>query len=180
MSQSYFEYGSEDERAAIAAEAYRFEREECFWANVAPPNERGCRLWTKCLYDARSGYGGAQWLGKHRRAHRVAYALTYGSIPRGMFVCHKCDVPLCCNPDHLFAGTQFDNMRDMVRKGRNAKHPYQRGETNAYAKLTEGQIREIRACRARGLTFGQIGKKFSIRTSHAYNIVNRIQWGHVG
>lgn len=69
----------------------------------------GCWLW-----PVKSGYG----VFKGKRAHRLSYEAFVGPIPDGLFVCHKCDVPACCNPDHLFVGTALDNSRDMVAKGR--------------------------------------------------------------
>jgi len=77
----------------------------------------GCWEWTGCL--DKKGYGQFYYKGKHRRAHRVSWALKYGEIPPSeLFACHKCDNPKCVNPDHLFLGTQSDNMKDMSRKGR--------------------------------------------------------------
>jgi hypothetical protein len=72
------------------------------------------------------GYGivGSGGRGKpNDRAHRITYKHFKGEIPKGMFVCHTCDVPSCCNPDHLFLGTNQDNVNDMVRKKRNSKPP---------------------------------------------------------
>lgn len=75
----------------------------------------------------------------HFLAHRAAWELANGPIPDGMQVLHKCDNPGCCNPDHLFTGTQADNMRDKVEKGRQLK-----GESHRLSKLTEKQVIEIR------------------------------------
>lgn len=80
-------------------------------------SEKGCWLWTKAKSD--NGYGkistgssGSDYV------HRVAYAIKFGEIPKGAFVCHHCDNPPCANPDHLFLGTQKENMQDAARKGR--------------------------------------------------------------
>lgn len=85
----------------------------------------GCWLW-----PVSAGYG--QFKGK--RAHRLSYEAFKGPIPDGLFVCHKCDVPACCNPDHLFVGTASDNSLDMVKKGRHA--PLIAGSVAATKKRT--------------------------------------------
>lgn len=78
-----------------------------------------CILWPKAV-GGKMGYG-QQWIeGKLQRAHRVAWGKVNGSIPAGLFVLHKCDVPACINPDHLFLGTKADNNVDRAAKGRNA------------------------------------------------------------
>ncbi len=76
----------------------------------------GCWLWQACVNN--SGYGGFNINRKWVMAHRVAWEIAYGSIPKGVHVCHHCDTTNCVNPDHLFLGSRFDNMQDAVKKKR--------------------------------------------------------------
>lgn len=84
--------------------------------NSIPEPNSGCWLWLGSV--SRKGYGKAISGGRGYQMHRVAWERAHGSIPAGLYVCHKCDVPSCVNVDHLFLGTHTDNMRDMVAKGR--------------------------------------------------------------
>lgn len=106
-----------------------------FWTKVNKTET--CWLWTKAVCKSR-GYGRITIDKISKSAHRVSWELTYGPIPHGMSVLHKCDNRICVNPDHLFLGTQKDNMIDMVSKGRSS-----RGSKNAFAKLTEDKVLNI-------------------------------------
>lgn len=123
-----------------------------FWARVDKSGD--CWIWTGYLMP--KGYG-SLYLGykpvegKKRRAypigitaHRFSYILHYGEIPPGMSVCHKCDNRACVRPDHLWLGTNGDNVRDMYAKGRGGYHGIP-GELHPSAKLTEQQVYAIRA-----------------------------------
>jgi hypothetical protein len=108
-------------------------------------NEFGCWIWTggtrpnsKGVLYPRHWTDDAKSIG----AHRFSFELTNGAIPQGMYVCHKCDMPLCVNPDHLFIGSHQDNMRDMVAKKRSF---IGRGENKkGRAKLTNKQADQVR------------------------------------
>lgn len=105
-----------------------------FWQHVQKTD--GCWLW---LGARQRKYGKVRvYKGRRRyaemRAHRVAWELTHGPIPGDLVVCHKCDVPLCVRPDHLFLGTRADNLADMDAKGRRGTRP----------KLTAEQVSELR------------------------------------
>src|SRR5256885_74384 len=86
-----------------------------FW-NRKTISPSGCWEWVGSKREL--GYGQVRYKGRSARAHRIAWELTFGEIPDGRSVLHKCDNPPCINPDHLFLGTQQDNVDDMFRKGR--------------------------------------------------------------
>ena len=144
------------------------------------PAESGCIEWVG--HRHRGGHGmimvGSKREGTKRMAytHRVAWELAHGPIPVGMCVCHRCDNPPCCNPDHLFLGSQADNVADMIAKGRNrSKSP--RGEDNKRAIVTEQQVREIRFRYACGhVTLDALGNEFGMTRSGIWRIVKRKSW----
>ena len=106
----------------------------------------GCLMWQGGIGGGRSkkdGYPSMHYKGGTARATRVMYQLTYGAIPDGLYVCHKCDTPLCVNPDHLFLGTQKHNMQDALRKGRIVV-PELKGEDHAHALFSNEQVVKLR------------------------------------
>lgn len=95
---------------------------------VVPEPNTGCWLWTKS--SDRDGYGKITITKNGRRvvsAHRVSFEAFRGKIKKGLWVLHKCDVPSCVNPDHLFLGTHLDNIKDCTNKGRNRRKICKRG-----------------------------------------------------
>lgn len=115
-----------------------------FWTRVIK-STNGCWEWSGPR-DSR-GYGHLRWNGRAARAHRVAYELTKGQIPKGeghhgICVMHICDNKVCCNPSHLALGSHNDNMADMRQKGR--RKGIGTGDKNGRARLTSEQVTEIR------------------------------------
>lgn len=100
------------------------------------------------------------------RVHRIAYRLFFGKIEKGMLICHKCDNPACCNPKHLFMGTNEDNMRDMALKGRAF---ISWGEKSGMHKLTTTQVQAIRASNARQI---DLANKYGVSKSTICEIIN--------
>lgn len=147
---------------------------ERFWEKVDTSGE--CWEWTANRYSA--GYGQFSASSGHPSlAHRIAWELTNGSIPDGMHVCHNCpggDNPACVNPAHLFLGTAADNSADMVRKARSA-----RGEGHPSVRLTETDVRRIRALSANGVPFVAIAVQFGVGHTTILNVAHRRTWRHI-
>lgn len=155
------------------------EASAAFWKRAKRDPKTKCLIWQG---PGRTGkykqYGLASYEalgGRARSAHRIAYELGVGRIPNGLCVCHHCDVPLCVNPNHLFVGTNLDNKRDSMRKGRHAK-----GERMGPTKLTENQVVIARALLVGRPTPLQIAKKFKVTRSTLYSALSGHTWKHLG
>jgi len=116
------------------------------------------------------------------RAHRLVYEVYVGQIPSGMLVCHRCDMPSCVRPDHLFIGTAKDNVHDMMRKGRGRwPGPSQprRGESNHSAKLTAAQVEEARALYGNGGSIGMkaLARKYGVAWQTIQKLLSGHSWG---
>jgi hypothetical protein len=97
--------------------------------------ETGCILWTACRNTC--GYGKVRWRGRLLAVHRVAWMAKHGPIPPGLCVLHRCDVRPCLNPDHLFLGTQKDNIADMCAKMGHERRPTGGGPERRPSKAPE-------------------------------------------
>lgn len=135
-----------------------------FWRKV----EKTPTCWIWVAGKFRNGRGAFIIKGKTQYAYRVAWELTYGFIPSGLEVCHKCDNPHCVNPDHLFLGTHQDNMNDMVSKKRSRS-----GEFSPKAKLTWIQVEEIRNSPESQKT---LAKRYSVSRQLIGKIKRLIYW----
>lgn len=113
-------------------------------------------------------------------ASRAAYLEHFGEIAAGLVVCHRCDNPICCNPAHLFAATQAENLADCRAKGR-ARGQYEAGTAHPRhtAKLTDDMVREARALYAAGVRQTEIGRRFGIHSSVISRAIRGQCWGHV-
>lgn len=143
----------------------------------------GCWLFTGALNEA--GYGivgnGPRGTGVDR-AHRITYRHFCGPIPDGLFVCHHCDVPSCCNPEHLFLGTNDENMRDCRTKGRDSKpprNPHVVGEVHPGSKLVAPQVIEMRGLRAQGWTLRALADRYGVNDVTVHHITTGQRWKHL-
>ncbi len=140
----------------------------------------GCWVWWGNV-NAETGYGRLFFEGRIHFAHRVSYELHKGPIASGIFVCHKCDNPPCCNPDHLFLGTQADNMTDKSRKGRSRGGVF-KGSAHHNSSLNDDQVIEIR-----GLLklphfhgkYAQMGRAFGVDECAIHHIKAGRSWRHL-
>lgn len=143
---------------------------EYFWSrvNIKSKNECWPWIWGLSMY----GYGKCSTcVYGTNQAHRVAWMYSKGPIPKGMDVLHKCDNPPCCNPKHLFLGTNTENQMDKYLKGRQCK-----GETIGNSKLTQRQVDQIRDLYMEGYLQREIAVMFGVQRPHISRLINHVRW----
>ena len=145
------------------------ELKERFELYVSPEPNSGCWLWTG--FGVKYGYGCFAINSQPVRAHRLAHQLYKGPIPRGLHVLHKCDIRACVNPDHLFLGTNADNVADKVKKGRQA-----RDRSMGKVKFAPETILAIRADSG---SQWELSRKYGVSRSQIARIRKGQAWRHL-
>lgn len=140
-------------------------------------SDAGCWIWTGARKNCRRGthrYGWVTFNGKQMSAHRAVWILFHGDIEKGKVICHQCDDPGCVNPNHLFVGTQADNVADMINKKRKwIGNSIRKSDGKpAGAKLSDNDLALVRLLRARGVLQKDIAKHFHVSQGCISNILN--------
>ena len=146
---------------------------ERFWNRVqVDEDDFACWNWDTGL--TKAGYGQVMLSGKSRLAHRVAYQLAFGAFDNNLHVLHHCDNRRCCNPNHLFLGTNLDNIKDRVEKNRTVAP---KGENCGAHKLTYAEVAEIRQLYALGnTTHRELAQQYNVVHSTIGEIIRRETW----
>lgn len=150
---------------------------ERFWEKVNKTSPGGCWLWTSGVNDGGYGtfrVGGRR--GSQLLAHRYAWMKLVGPIADDLCVLHRCDMPRCCNPEHLFLGDRETNNRDRDQKGRAVSV---RGARHPNAKLDEDGVREIRRLHRSGMTQTKLARQFGVSNACVRQLLVRFTWSHV-
>lgn len=146
---------------------------ERFWTKVLVNDIDACWIWqASCTID---GYGTFWFNPKTIRAHRFSWILVNGDIPDDMSVLHTCDNPPCVNPNHLFLGTNQDNINDKIAKSR-----HRIGENNSNAVLTDDKVRQIKQLYKTG-KYSQraLADLFGVSVTQVCHIMQRKKWKHI-
>lgn len=148
-----------------------------FWQKIKRGDSFEC--WEWIAFRDKDGYGQFRTRKprRMRKASIIAYEIEYGPT-NGLLVCHLCDNPPCCNPGHLWLGTQKNNMEDTVKKNRIAKQN-QNGQKNANSKLSESHVYEIRKLIANGQKNTKIAQLFNVHHATISSIRVGKTWKHI-
>lgn len=145
-----------------------------FLFNKVVEDENDCWNWQG---KKVRGYGKLIIAGRSYFAHRLSYWLMTGDIPDGLLICHRCDNPACINPEHLFLGTQQDNVADMMQKKRgHFARINQKGVKNLNAKLSLEEVRQIRSKRKEGWRTTDLARLYNVSGSMILGIVSGKYW----
>jgi len=131
----------------------------------------GCLVWPGANTRKGNGYGMVIYGGDRYLCHRAIWVRSNGDIPEGQLICHTCDNSMCCNIDHLFIGTQFDNMRDMYKKGRNVNGT-RKGFDNPLARFSWVEIAYIRD-NPDGILASEMARMFSVSDATIHRVIHR-------
>jgi hypothetical protein len=134
-------------------------------------DDRGCWIWTGKTTNRR--YGLIGWRGRSWLVHRVAWVLRHGELAPDVLVLHRCDRPPCCNPDHLFVGSQRDNVRDCIAKKR---FRVPNGAAHYRAKLTPASARAIRELARDGWGYRRLARRFGVHRGTIGAVIRRRTW----
>lgn len=156
---------------------YKKPSESAFYERVMPVTESGCWLWIGSINKTAGGYG----VYNRHSMHRFSYELHNGDIPQKLCVCHKCDIPSCVNPSHLFLGTHKENMQDMQNKGRKWSEIVMRKIDGlpASAKLTPSIVKEIKKLLINGMSQNQIAKIYGVAQGTISFIKRGVTWQNI-
>jgi hypothetical protein len=160
------------DRIAKPVRHYGKDPQQRFWLYV----QNGPRCWEWVGYRNEKGYGVINLRGERKLAHRMAWELTVGPIPEGQYVLHHCDNPACVKAKHLFLGTKADNNADMHSKGRGRVTGPPPGEKNWSAKLTEADVRAIRASTESDTA---LAARYGIARENIWAARTRRTWKHI-
>lgn len=136
-----------------------------------------CWIYTGCTSNGYGKIYEGRTNGRQIRAHRFSYELHVGKIPKGMDVCHTCDVRNCVNPAHLFIGTRSDNMRDCANKGRLKVPTAGFGEDNPLSKLSWEKVKRIREeCNGKRGQKIYFARLYNVNRQTIYRVINNKHW----
>ena len=151
----------------------KYSSKEYLMSKIQIDKKTGCWNWKGSRH--KQGYGTKAFAGKRIKTHRLFYEIFIGKIPERICVCHKCDNPPCCNPDHLFIGTYKDNMQDMIKKNRSN---FLVGEKCKRASFKNEDILEIRRLYP-SVTQAELARRYKRSEGAIASIIHRRSWKHI-